>query len=92
MKFVIGDGSDWLIPDLVRSVARELGITARLLAFPPAALRIAAALSGRRKEVESMTRSLLVDWSHARLDYEWLPQIQPEAAFSETMRSYREQQ
>lgn len=89
-KFVIGDGSDWSMPELVRAAARALGIPARLVPFPPAILRQGGSLMGRRREIDSITRSLLVNWSRARTECHWTPAIDPLQAFSQTMASFRE--
>lgn len=89
-KFVIGDGSDWSMPELVRAAARALGVPARLVPFPPAILQQGGSLMGRRREIDSITRSLLVNWSRARTECHWAPVIDPTQAFSQTMASFRE--
>lgn len=88
VRFVIGDGSDWLMPDLVRRIATELGITPRLMKCHPEILRFGARLTGRRKEMDSITRSLLVDWKAAR-STGWRPVLDADAAFRQTMLYYR---
>jgi nucleoside-diphosphate-sugar epimerase len=87
--FVIGDGSDWLMPELVRSVARELNTPARLIPFPLSIVRLGGCLLGRSREIDSITRSLLVNWSRARNECHWTPVIDPLQAFSQTMTYFR---
>ncbi|WP_151208999.1 NAD-dependent epimerase/dehydratase family protein [Bordetella petrii] len=78
--YVAGDGSDYAVPQLLRAMGRELGRPARLFPVPPACLRGAALLVGLRREMDSLTRSLLVDWTHARTTLAWTPPIDPETA------------
>lgn len=86
--YVIGDGSDWEMPDLIRAMALQLDVPARLLPFSPGLLRLLAGLIGREREIDSITRSLIVDWKEARLRGEWTPPLNHADAFLSTMRSY----
>ena len=86
--YVIADGSDWEMPDLIRAMARELDVSARLLPFSPRLLRILAGLVGREREIDSITRSLIVDWTEARVGGMWTPPLNHTDAFLSTMRSH----
>jgi len=78
--YVAADGSDYAVPQLLRAMGRELGRPARLFPVPPAWLRGAARLVGLRREMDSLTRPLLVDWTRARTALGWAPPAGPEAA------------
>ncbi|MBO1111427.1 NAD-dependent epimerase/dehydratase family protein [Bordetella petrii] len=78
--YVAADGSDYAVPQLLRAMGRELGRPARLFPMPPAWLRGAARLAGLRREMDSLTRPLLVDWARARTTLGWAPPASPEAA------------
>lgn len=78
--FLAGDGSDYTVPQLLRAMAQESGRPARLFPLPAAWLRAAARLAGLRREMDSLTRPLLVDWSHAHAALDWTPPVDPETA------------
>ncbi|HEX7892069.1 MAG TPA: NAD-dependent epimerase/dehydratase family protein [Ramlibacter sp.] len=83
--FVIGDGSDWTLPDLVRAIASAQGRAARLIRFPLPMLRFAAAAAGRRREIESLTRPMQVDAGVAWEAFGWRPAIEPRQALKDTV-------
>jgi len=71
--YLVSDGDDVSTPDLVRAIARALGVAPRLLPCPPAMLRLGAALTGKRAELARLTGSLQVDGSRARRELGWQP-------------------
>ncbi len=87
---VIGDGSDWIIPDLIREIAAGLNLPSRVLSCSPPMLRAAARLIGFGREMDSMTRSLVVDWSSSKaLENGWTPPTSPADAFANALQEYR---
>ena len=58
---LIADAAPVSTPDLVRAIARALGVEARLFAVPVGLLRIAGALTGRAALLERLTGSLEID-------------------------------
>ena len=78
--YLAGDGSDYAVPQLLRAMGHELGRPARLFPVPPAWLRGAAWLVGFRREMDSLTRPLLVDWARARATLDWTPPADPATA------------
>jgi UDP-glucose 4-epimerase len=90
--FVVGDGSDWTMPELILEIAAALEVPGRMLSFSPDALRILARIIGFGREMDSMTRSLEVDWTYARDDAGWTPPVMPKEAFSRTMSAYKQPQ
>jgi nucleoside-diphosphate-sugar epimerase len=71
--YLVSDGEDVSMPDLVRGLARALGVKPRLLSFPLAALGLAATLAGKRAEFARVTGSLQVDSSRIRRELDWRP-------------------
>jgi nucleoside-diphosphate-sugar epimerase len=52
--FLVSDGEDLSTPELARRIAAALGTGARLLPVAPSVLRAAAALTGKRGEIERL--------------------------------------
>ena len=71
--YLVSDGEDVSTPDLVRGLARALGVKPRLLSFPLAALGLAATLAGKRAEFARVTGSLQVDSSRIQRELGWRP-------------------
>jgi nucleoside-diphosphate-sugar epimerase len=71
--YLVSDGEDVSTPDLVRGLARALGVKLRLPSFPLAALGLAATLAGKRAELARLTGSLQVDSSRIRRELGWRP-------------------
>jgi nucleoside-diphosphate-sugar epimerase len=71
--YLVSDGEDVSTPDLVRALARALGVRPRLLSLPLAALGLGATLAGKRAEFERLTGSLQVDSSRIRRELDWRP-------------------
>jgi len=89
--YLVSDGEDLATPELARSIARALGVGARLLPCPPLLLRAAASFSGRSAEVGRLTGSLQVDSSRIRRELGWQPGFSVEQGLAETARWYRAQ-
>jgi nucleoside-diphosphate-sugar epimerase len=88
--YLVSDGEPLSTPGLVRALARALGRPARLLPVPPAALRAAGALAGRRAAVARLCGSLVVDDAPLRAELGWAPPLGVDAGLAETVRAYRE--
>jgi nucleoside-diphosphate-sugar epimerase len=86
--FLVSDGEDVSTPDLVRALARALGVRARILACPAAVLRVAATLTGRRDEFARLAGSLQVDATSIRRDLGWHPPHALAQGLAETARWY----
>jgi len=71
--YLVSDGEDVSTPDLVRALARALGVKPRLLSLPLAALILAATLTGKRGEFTRLAGSLRVDSSRIRRELDWRP-------------------
>jgi hypothetical protein len=64
-SYLVSDGAAGSTADLVRGIARALDRPARLVPVPPAALRLAGAVTGRGAAVRRLLGSLEVDGSEA---------------------------
>jgi nucleoside-diphosphate-sugar epimerase len=71
--YLVSDGEDASTPDLVRGLARALGVKPRLLSLPLAALGLGATLAGKRVEFARLTGSLQADSSRIRRELDWQP-------------------
>lgn len=60
-------------PDLVRAIAKALGVAPRLVPVPVFTLRVVGALSGRREAVARLTESLEVDTASLSSATGWRP-------------------
>jgi nucleoside-diphosphate-sugar epimerase len=86
--YLVSDGEDVSTPELVRGLARALGVKPRLLSLPLAAFGLAAALAGRRAEFARLTASLQVDRSRIRRELDWRPRYGLTEGLEETARWY----
>ncbi len=73
--FLVSDGHDVSTTELVRGMARALGVAARLLPVPVAVLRVGATLMGRADVFQSLCGNLQVDITKASTLLEWTPSI-----------------
>lgn len=69
--YLVADSRDLSTPELIRELARAMGRPARLLPFPPGALRLLARLTGRQGDVERLAGSLWLDCSRIRRELGW---------------------
>ena len=73
--FLAADGEDVSTPDLVRMIASAMGARVRMPHVPTMALRMIAAVLGRRSAFESFAGSLQVSSAHARAALGWRPPV-----------------
>jgi len=71
--FLISDGEDVSTPQLVTGTAHALGVSARLMPFPPALMRLAGRVTGKSAAVDRLLGSLTVDSSKIRRELGWVP-------------------
>lgn len=90
--FLVGDDESVSTPELIAKLARALGKPARLMRAPVPLLRSAACVVGRRSEIRSLTRNLIVDASRARRLLEWRPLRTLDDGLAETARWYLRRQ
>jgi len=88
--FLVSDGEDVSTPELVRRLAQALGVQPRLVAVPPAALRLVGRIIGRSEAVERLLGTLQVDASRLRTLLGWGPPFTLDQGLVETARWYRD--
>jgi nucleoside-diphosphate-sugar epimerase len=71
--YLLCDGEDVSIAELIRRIARELERPERIFPFPPAMLEGAARLLGYEAVTKRMLGSLVVDSSAIRKELSWTP-------------------
>ncbi|HMK86239.1 MAG TPA: NAD-dependent epimerase/dehydratase family protein [Steroidobacteraceae bacterium] len=86
--FMVCDGEDLSTPQLLRRIGAAMRRRVRLLPVPVAALRAAAALAGRREEVERLCGSLTVDISSTRGELGWSPPLTVDEGLARTVHWY----
>ena len=87
--FLVGDDESVSTPELVSRIARMLGRPARLLPVPPALLRMAGMIAGRRDDIRRLTGNLAIDSLRARRLLDWRPPYTLDAGLAETARWFR---
>jgi nucleoside-diphosphate-sugar epimerase len=73
--FLASDGEDVSTADFVRRLARHMGVDVRLIAAPPALVRVGAALLGRPGDVSKLFDPLQIDSSRLRERLSWRPVV-----------------
>ena len=84
--FLVGDDESVSTPELLSRIARALRRPARLLPVPPALLRIAGTIAGRRDEIRRLTGNLAIDSLRARRLLDWRPPYTLDAGLAQTAR------
>jgi len=87
--FLVSDEESVSTPELISRIARVLERPARLLPAPPALLRVAGMIAGRRDEIRRLTANLAVDSFKARRLLDWRPPYTLDAGLAETARWFR---
>jgi len=87
--FLVSDDESVSTPELVSRIARALGRPARLLPVPPALLRVAGIIAGRRDEIRRLTGNLAIDSLRARRLLNWRPPYTLDAGLAQTARWFR---
>jgi nucleoside-diphosphate-sugar epimerase len=73
--FLVSDGHDVSVPELVRGLAGAMGVKAHLLPIPVSVLQIGASMLGKRDAVNRLCENLQVDIDKARKLLAWTPPI-----------------
>lgn len=86
--WMVSDAEDVSTAELVRRLAAAMGKRANLLPVPTSALYLAAALTGRRAEVDRLCGSLTVNVGTTRNELGWSPPITMNEGLARTVRWY----
>jgi nucleoside-diphosphate-sugar epimerase len=87
--FMVTDGEDVSMPELVHRLAAALKVRPRLISMPLPLLHLAGRLTGRTALVDRLTGSMQLDGSLICSKLGWAPPFTLHAALSETVRWYR---
>lgn len=87
--FLLSDGEFVSTPDLIRCVARALGVPARLVPVPKHWLLLLGTLSGKSQVVNRLLGSLILDNSKIHRDLTWVPPFTMRQGMEETVRWYQ---
>lgn len=87
--WLAADGEDVSTPALIRAIAREIGLPARLWPFPSMLLRSFGAIAGRRAEMRRLTESLYLDIEPTQRELGWAPRVPLQVGLANALESYR---
>jgi nucleoside-diphosphate-sugar epimerase len=89
--FLLSDGTDVSTAQLIRKIAHALGKHNRAFYFPPALLRMAAILLGRKDQADRLFGWLQVNDSKIRSELGWMPPYTLEQGLQATAEWYATQ-
>jgi nucleoside-diphosphate-sugar epimerase len=87
--FLVSDGQDIPLPELIRKLAHHLGQSARLVSVPQGGLLALARLTGKGRSVERLASALQVDIGHTRRTLAWEPPMSIDRGLAATAHWYR---
>jgi nucleoside-diphosphate-sugar epimerase len=87
--FLVSDEETVSTPELVSRMARALERPTRLVSVPPALLRVAGMIAGRRDEIRRLTGNLAIDSSRVRRLLDWRPPYALDEGLAETARWFK---
>jgi nucleoside-diphosphate-sugar epimerase len=86
--YLVSDGEDMSTPELIRGIAKALGVPSRLFPVPVTLLRAGGTLLGHGDALARLTGSLQVDSSRIRRELGWIPPFSVAQGLQETGRWY----
>lgn len=84
--FLISDGEDLSIGDLIRKISRAMNMRPLLLPFPPGVLRSLAKFIGIHNKLEKLCCRLQIDSSKARKLLGWSPPFSQDEGFLRSIK------
>lgn len=87
--YLVSDGEDISTTQLIEKIARELGRGNRTFNFPKRLLYIAAALMGRKSQMDQLFGSLRMNDSKLRNQLSWSPPYTLDQGLHETITLYQ---
>ncbi len=86
--YLLRDGADVSTPGLIRRLAQQMEVPARLLPIPAWGLHLAGRMTGHGEVVRRLTDSLSVDDTRFRREAGWIPRYTLDQGLSETVNWY----
>ena len=71
--YLVGDGESVSTPDLLKGLAKAIGVSSRVFAWPIGLLRLMGYVLGKADQVNRLVGSLQVDSSKIRRELNWAP-------------------
>jgi nucleoside-diphosphate-sugar epimerase len=84
--YLVSDGEAVSTPEILRGLAKELGVSSRVLPFPISLLKLMGAIFGKAGQVDRLVGSLQVDSTKIRHQLGWLPPYSLQEGFSKTVK------
>lgn len=88
--YLVADEEGLSTPQLIDHIAHALGRPARFFALPPALLRLAGTLAGKKEETDRLLGTLVADTSKIRKELAWRPRYSLSDGLKATIAWYRE--
>ncbi len=88
--FLVSDDHDISVPELIRALTDAMGKRSVLIPFPEWFLKTAGKLTGKAKDMDKLTGSLVVDISKIKSLLHWKPPFTFEEGIRETVKSFKE--
>ena len=89
--YLVADDESPSTPQLIKQIAKFMGIEAKLLSFPPALLRSVGILFGKKQEFDRLLGSLVADTSKIRQEIGWRPKFAQREGLRATIGWYLQQ-
>jgi UDP-glucose 4-epimerase len=86
--YLVSDGSDWSVKQLVLAIGLELERPVRTFPVPAILLRLVGSFIGMKREIDSLTLPMRVDAEPVRRDFGWLPRVAPQEALRLSVRDH----
>lgn len=83
--YLVGDGESVSTPDLLRGLAKAIGVSSRVFAWPIGLLKLMGAVLGKADQVERLVGSLQVDSSKIRRELGWEPPYDLQEGLNKTV-------
>ncbi|MFQ5733197.1 MAG: NAD-dependent epimerase/dehydratase family protein [Planctomycetaceae bacterium] len=86
--YLVCDDEPVLLPDVLRLMAAEMSKRRWLLKLPPAVLRMAGTLAGRKEDIDRLLSELIVDGEEDKRRTGWQPEFPPEDGIRDMVRHF----
>jgi nucleoside-diphosphate-sugar epimerase len=83
--YLVSDGVAVSTPDLLRSLAKALGVSSRVFAWPIGLVKVIGSVFGKANKVERLVGSLQVDISKIRRELGWVPPYSLQQGLNKTV-------
>lgn len=87
-RYTVSDGEEISTAELIRLMAQGMQRKPRLLPVPPALLRLAGSMLGRRQQIEQLCGSLVVDNTQFSQRHGWRPEVRPHEGIVQMARAF----